>query len=227
MTSTLNKIAAAVSNGREYQAKAEVVPMVAARYPMLAKYLRDARDAYLTGATLAGLPTGHELPEIKELGRIARAWLDYLTDTSIVATAIAAGFPAHLTPMVSVSSLRAWLTTPAYGDNNPRFTHILDTARTRYADAYPDLAGCADCGAQESEDCHPFCSTQQPDDAPIIGELVRADDLPDSWRFANVVQLESLARHRARMNTLHVLEITSGKTNAPTATDFVDTMRRL
>ncbi|MFC7723346.1 hypothetical protein [Nonomuraea recticatena] len=119
MTSTLNKIAAAVSNGREYQAKAEVVPMVAARYPMLAKYLRDARDAYLTGATLAGLPTGHELPEIKELGRIARAWLDYLTDTSIVATAIAAGFPAHLTPMVSVSSLRAWLTTPPTATTTP------------------------------------------------------------------------------------------------------------
>ncbi|MBG0818917.1 hypothetical protein [Planomonospora sp. ID82291] len=216
MNTTLATIANAVAYGREAEAKAKVVPAVAARYPMLAKHIAAARDCYLTGAEAAGLPT-EKLPEITTLGRLMREWLDGIADTNIVSIAISAGFPAHLTPMVKVSSLRAWLTLPAYGGNDPKLGRILDKAREVYAEAYPDLAGpCEDCGA-EPGDCNPvicLADASLDDEVPTLAEIVEDPNTPAEWLNLDPDAIRALARHMVEMNAYNRLAIEAGASAA-------------
>ncbi|GAB2468109.1 hypothetical protein GCM10027187_40370 [Streptosporangium sandarakinum] len=215
---TLARITAAVTHGNEYKARAEVIPAVPARYPAMAHLIADARDAYLIAAAAAGLPT-EGLPEITTLGRILRGWIDALTDTSVTAVAIGAGFPAHLAPMVSVRCLRAWLTLPAYGDD-AKLNHILNTARKRYAEAYPDLATpCHECDADPGEECRGDClvASEFADHVPDVAEIVSAADTPASWLVFPPNVIRALALHQHEVKALHLLAIESGDPNAVVA----------
>ncbi|WP_449066699.1 hypothetical protein [Planomonospora algeriensis] len=200
----LATIATAVTNGREYAARAEVIPAVPARYNQMADLIQQARAYYVQGAAAAGLPIDG-LVEITSLGRITRAWIDGLHDTSIVAVAIGAGFPAHLAPMVSIGALRAWLTMPAYGGDDPKLTHILDTAAKRYAEAYPDLAtACPDCGAEPGEEDHLDCLAEASLDDKVTEafEAALRDDLPDSWCDLPADALRAVIGEKVRMEAL-------------------------
>lgn len=220
---TLARITSHTASGHEYKARAEVVPAVPARYSQMIDLATLAAQQYRAAATLASLPT-EGLPEVKILRRIVAAWLDQISDPHIVAVAIGAGFPAHLAPMVRVKSLRGWLTAPIYegGYEHPGFARILAKAEEKYAEAFPDLAkDCEDCGGEGDDHTGACLAEVSLDDevATVMDNIRREDDLPESWQFATVGQIQSLAYHRARMQALAEIAAENGVTVPPTISE--------
>ncbi|MFG6197830.1 hypothetical protein [Nonomuraea sp. JJY05] len=197
---TLAEITSRYTLGHEYKALAEAIPAVPARYGQMADLISGAADSYKHAATLAGLaPEG--LEECKIPRRFVEGWLNQIDDPYIMAIAIGADFPAHLATVVSVKALRGWLTKCAYG-SGPRldFGGIMARAQERYDEAFPDLRACEEC--DEIGDHTVWCTSEtsiEDDVNAVMAEIVHEEDLPDSWQFAPVQVIRSLAANRARM----------------------------
>ncbi|WP_433542017.1 hypothetical protein ACQP10_38340 (plasmid) [Streptosporangium sandarakinum] len=102
-------------------------------FPTIALTVTVARDAYTTWADVMG--DDSVAAELRELGRIARAWIDTLADEAVRYIANQLGFPIALMAHVSTSSLRFWI-NPAYPLEHEKKQHITQVAKDRFVHDY-------------------------------------------------------------------------------------------